>query len=434
MSILAHIADRAINRPLWITPDKADVILSVLSGRIGIEGPDASRFDGQYKAPESNPRGVGLRVVGRVGIISIVGTLVNRGAWIGASSGLVSYEGIQAQIKAAMTMADEGQISALVLDLQTPGGEAIGAMETAAMVRAAREKMTVVAVVNGMAASAGYAIASGATEIVTTETGVSGSIGVVLVHADISGKLAADGIKPTMIFAGDHKVDGNPFEALPESVRADLQREVNTHYALFLKTVAEGRGNRLDADAARGTQARIKIGAEAVEAGLADRIGTFESVLAELSSRAQGGRSTPVQTRRSSMDNQNPTPAATGTVSQADHDAGVAAARIAGAEAERARIAAIVGTEGVKGNLARMTAALDLAAKAPAMSAQDVAAFATANIPDATANPAPAAAPAADLDKREIPDPLAATTGGKPAAVSGLSALVSAQANKNAAA
>ena len=48
MTVLAHIADRVLNRPLLITPDKAQVILSVLSGRIGISSPEAS--DGNNSA------------------------------------------------------------------------------------------------------------------------------------------------------------------------------------------------------------------------------------------------------------------------------------------------------------------------------------------------------------------------------------------------
>lgn len=276
--ILAHIADRALNRPLLVTPDKAQVIMSVLAGRIGINVPEATRFEGTPFAPGKRPKTYNV-TAGGVGIISIVGSLVNRGAWIGANSGLVSYEGIQHQLKAVAVDAD---VRSVILDLHTPGGEAVGAFETAALVRQLATVKRTVAVVNGMAASAGYAIASGATEIVTTETGVSGSIGVVLLHADFSGKLEKDGIKPTLIFAGAHKVDGNPFEALPPEVRDDLQAEVDAFYSLFLKTVGQGRGARLTAAAARATEARALIGQAAVAAGLADRLGSFESELVDL--------------------------------------------------------------------------------------------------------------------------------------------------------
>ena len=308
MTYLAHIADRALNRPLLITPDKAQVIVQILSGRIGVNGPDASRFVGEsFVADESGRvREKPYRVANGVAIVTITGSLVNRGAWIGASSGLTSYEGIQHQLR---TAENDSDVRAVLLDLATPGGEAVGAMETAAAVRRLAAIKPVTAIVNGMAASAGYAIASGATEIVTTETGVSGSIGVVLLHADFSRQLANEGIEPTLIFAGAHKVDGNPFEPLPDSVRSDLQAEVNGFYEAFVKSVGKGRGQRLTAAAARKTEARTFVGEAAVAAGVADRLGTFDEVLAQLS-RAQGGRSNNVQTRRSRMDSDNQAPAA----------------------------------------------------------------------------------------------------------------------------
>lgn len=301
---LIHIADRVLDQPLLITPAKARVILSVLSGRIGVNSPEASRFEGTSDGTDDSGRyrSKPYRVSNGVGIITITGSLVNRGAWIGSYSGLTSYEGIGHQIK---TAAADKAVHSVILDLHSPGGEAVGAFETAALVRDLAAKKRTIAVVNGMAASAAYAIASGATEIVTTETGVSGSIGVVLLHGDFSRKLDREGITPTLIHAGAHKVDGNPFEPLTEEVRADLQAEVNAIYDAFLATVAKGRGNRLTAAAARKTEAKTKIGKQAVEVGLVDRVGSFESVLAELTRAA--GRST-VQTGRTSMDTTTTSP------------------------------------------------------------------------------------------------------------------------------
>jgi ClpP class serine protease len=134
-----------------------------------------------------------------------------------------------------------------------------------------------------MAASAAYGIASAANEIVISPTSIVGSIGVVMLHADRSGELAAQGVKPTLIFAGSHKVDGNPFEPLSDAVRADLQASVDAHYRQFLDTVALGRGSRLTASMARATEARTFIGSESIALGLADRIASFDEVLASLS-------------------------------------------------------------------------------------------------------------------------------------------------------
>lgn len=405
MTLLAHLADRVLNRPLLITPEKAQVIVQVLAGRIGVGSPDASRFEGDSfvldETGKASPRP--YRVKDGVGIITVTGSLVNRGAWVGASSGLTSYEGIQHQLK---TARNDPAVQSVIIDLASPGGEAVGAFETAAAVRALAAEKCTVAIVNGMAASAAYAIASGANEIVTTETGVSGSIGVVLLHADFSRALANEGINPTLIFAGEHKVDGNPFAPLPDSVRADLQAEVDGFYDAFLKTIAKGRGSRLTAAGARKTEARTFVGQTAVDRGLADRVGTFDDVLSQLS-RAPRGRAN-VQKRGTRMDNDQGAPAANAGFTQADLDRaraeGKAEGQKEGATAALTRIGAIAGAEGVKGNGARLSAALDLAMKAPTMSAEDVVAFVSANVADA----APAKSPAALENRGNVPDSLAA--------------------------
>ena len=350
-AFLARIADAALNRPLMITPDKAAVIMSVLAGRIRIDAaglaPEASRFVGDGVERDANGKPIaGLpyrRTPDGVGVITVAGSLVNRGAWIGANSGLVSYEGIKHQLGVA---AADPKVRSIILDMSSPGGEAIGALETADAVRAVAAIKPVVAVVNGMAASAGYAIASGATEIVTTPTGVAGSIGVIMVHADYSEALADEGIKPTIIFAGAHKADGNSMQPLPDSVRADLQAEIDAFDQHFLSTVALGRGERLSAEMARKTEARVFIGAAAVEAGLADRVGSFESVLAELS-RAPKGRSSTSLPKGLTMSETTGAPAAENAgITKADLDRAVAAAHAdgvkLGASQERARIGAIL--------------------------------------------------------------------------------------------
>lgn len=359
MSQLIHIADRVLNRPLLVTRDKAQVILSVLAGRIGVNAPEMSRFEGSnWDGAEWKPYKVTRE---GVGIVSITGSLVNRGAWIGANSGLTSYEGIQHQLKKAL---EDDAVHAVILDLHSPGGEAVGAFETAEAVRKLAATKRTVAVVNGMAASAAYAIASGAAEIVTTETGVSGSIGVVLLHADFSRQLDREGITPTLIFAGEHKVDGNPFEPLPKNVRTDLEAEVNAFYDLFIRTVALGRGGRLTAEMARATQARTFIGQQAVGAGLADRVGTFEDVLAELSRDpvpSAAGRTTSGMKGHAMTEKTGAPAAENAGISKTDYDNAVAAARAAGVaegtKAEQDRVKGLTALLG-KGHDAIVTAAI----------------------------------------------------------------------------
>ena len=324
---LAQIAGRVLNRPLLLHPDKADLILHVLQGRIGIEPlqaimPETNRFVGTYRRDNG---GVGsMRVENGVAILPIVGSLVNRGAWIGASSGLVSYEGIAAQLREAEADPD---VRAILLDIDSPGGEATGMFVTAKQVSAVNKTKPVVAFVNDVAASAAYGIASAASEIIVSPTSMVGSIGVVLTHLDRSGELEDRGVKPTLIHAGAHKVDGHPFGPLSDDVRADLQAEVMKIYDQFVGLVAEGRTGRISAEAIRATEARTYLGADAIVQGLADRMASLEEVIGALSQPPSGASP---QRKGGSMTKttQSEAPASdVSAISPADLQAAVEAAR-----------------------------------------------------------------------------------------------------------
>jgi signal peptide peptidase SppA len=417
MTSLIHIADRVLNRPLMILPDKLALIATVLEGRIGIdasefkekdfeamlrEGPSASRFVGDAERVDpNNPRSqIKYTVSNGVAIINVLGSLVNRGAWLGAASGMTSYEGLAFQIEDA---GRNPKVKSIILDIDSPGGEAVGAFEIADKVRSVAKSKNVTAVVNGMAASAAYAIASAASTIVSTGSGVSGSIGVVLMHADYSGHLQQKGIRPTLIHAGAHKVDGHPYEPLPDSVRADLQAEVDQFYSLFVSGVAKGRKGRMTEKAVRGTEARTYIGEAALEAGLVDAIGSFDTVLADLTKsgtvrinpKPKGTKMTDETTyTQAQLDAAVASARAEATAAaKVDSDKAVATATAAameagrkdGATAERERIKGILGCEEAKG---RASTALHVA------TATDMTVDAAKGLLGATAKEA-ASAPAA---------------------------------------
>ena len=223
MNFLPLIAERVLGRPLLVLPAKAELIVTILGERIGVAGgeisendPDvlaaigASRFVGEPGGPYDarGRRRIMFRQQDGLAIIDVMGSLVNRGAWLGTSSGLTSYEGLAAQIEAAVA---DHTVRGIVLDIDSPGGEATGAFGFYETIRAARQRKPVVAIVNDMAASAAYGIAAQANEIVISPSSMTGSIGVVMVHMDHSKEMEKRGRKPTLIFAGDHKVDANSF-------------------------------------------------------------------------------------------------------------------------------------------------------------------------------------------------------------------------------
>ena len=282
----ARIAARAFNTPLLVEPSKAMAFLSGLGPRVlgrKVELADHELPDAPNTTPPARASILGggltenLRqhgdapylIVDGIAVIEIAGVLIHRGGWIGQSSGQTSYEGIAAQIEAA---ASDPAVRGLALEIDSFGGEVAGVFDLADRIRAIRGIKPVWAFVAEHAFSAGYALASQADRILLPRTGALGSIGVVVLHADLSGQLDQDGVRVTLIHSGRHKVDGNPYQPLPEGVRDDIQREIDVLRFLFAETVAAGRAGRLSQDAALATEAATFRGADAVAAGLADEV------------------------------------------------------------------------------------------------------------------------------------------------------------------
>ena len=322
MMFHAQIAQRAFNAPLLVEPSKAMAFLAGLGPRItgrqlrlaGLEvapedvaqatlparaGILTTGLAEQYQSGGQSP----FAIVDGIAVIEVSGVLVHRGAWIGQSSGQTSYEGIAAQLAAAVA---DSAVRGIALEIDSFGGEVAGVFDLADAIRAARASKPVQAFVAEHAFSAGYALASQATSIILPRTGAVGSIGVVVMHADLSGQLSDDGVTVTLIHSGAHKVDGNPYGPLPDPVRARIQGEIDSIRTLFAQTVAAGRGRRLPAEAALATEADCYRGADAVAAGLADAVSDPASAFAAFAAALNGrgtirsaGPGRPVQSHQS---------------------------------------------------------------------------------------------------------------------------------------
>lgn len=282
----ARIAARAFNTPLLVEPTKAMAFLSGLGPRVlgrRIDLADELGVPDSMVAPSARASilagglterlqqngNAAYPIVDGIAVIEIAGVLIHRGGWIGQSSGQTSYEGIATQIEAA---ASDPAVRGIALEIDSFGGEVAGVFDLADRIRAIRGSKPVWAFVAEHAFSAGYALASQADRILLPRTGAVGSIGVVVMHADLSGQLDQDGVRVTLVHSGQHKVDGNPYEPLPENVRDDIQREIDVLRFLFAETVAAGRAERLNQDAALATEAATYRGTDAVAAGLADEV------------------------------------------------------------------------------------------------------------------------------------------------------------------
>lgn len=311
MTILAHIADRFLGVPLMLTPEKAEVVLQVLDGRIAVAALDR---DGLAPVPESNAfaaRRVADSQMARmtdsgIAVVPIIGSLVHRGAWLGASSGLVSYEGLTAQLTA---LANDASVKGILLDINSPGGEATsGAFDVPRLIREIRDSKPVFAVANDMICSAAYAIASAASQIFVNDLSITGSIGVIMVHLDRSAEMTIKGVKATIIRSDGDKALGNSLEPLSQEAFGLFKAEVDRIKTAFVQTVVSGRGAKLSEAQVRALGAGVFHGRDAIAKGLADREGGFFEALAAIETATSQGSRSPGSGRR--MDDATPQVAA----------------------------------------------------------------------------------------------------------------------------
>lgn len=269
-----HLAARLFNTPLLIHPGKLSAIVAGLAGRFEVTPAPSA-----YAPPGGTAERGDYRLLDNgVAVLEIFGALAHRTTLRANSTTVQSYESIAHTFETAMA---DPSVRALLLEIDSPGGEVAGAFQLAEQIHAARGRKPILAVASDCACSAAYLIASAADSISVTRTGVVGSIGVATCHADLSRALDKDGIAVTCIYAGAHKVDGNPYQPLPPEVAAQIQADVDHYYALFLNTVAAYRP-ATDALTLRATEARTFIGPQALDARLADYLETPDQAIARL--------------------------------------------------------------------------------------------------------------------------------------------------------
>ncbi|AEH88187.1 S49 family peptidase [Mesorhizobium opportunistum] len=288
---MAHEIDRVLRAfasDAWfIDPRKADQLAAMLLFR-NQNGPRSEPF---RAAPADRPASLDQR--GSVAVLRIVGPILPRAeAVVDVSQPAALMTDFR---RAFSQVANDAGVSAIVIDIDSPGGRVDLVPETAAMIRSARrDGRPIVAVANTIALSAAYWIASAADEIVVSPSGAVGSIGVYTVHEDMSAALEAEGVKVTMISAGPRKVEGNPFQPLDEAGLASLLGNVTTFYGMFAGDVAKGRGvpvSVVKADPESSDKnfggGRAVLAQEALKLGMVDRVATLEETVARL---AKGGK------------------------------------------------------------------------------------------------------------------------------------------------
>lgn len=238
-----------------------------------------------------------------VAVISVMGTLTHRKWWTN------NYLDIGERVKVAI---EDASIKHIILDIDSHGGVADGVFDLAETLFNARREKPITAIVADNANSAAYLIASAANEIVVSQTSDVGSVGVVATHTDYSGFFKKEGIVHTHVFAGEHKVDGSPYNPLSDEMKAQLQEEVDLLYSMFTEAVARYRG--LSVDTVVETQAQIYTGQQAIDIGFADTLAPYDAAMSKVLASVNSSISTPgvknMSTEPKQQETEAPKPAA----------------------------------------------------------------------------------------------------------------------------
>jgi len=274
------------NQPLLVTPDMLDLgvrwanqAMSLNIVNIGaMQGPGIWDDDGIDRiAQREEERRTAIARTG-IEVIPVSGVLVSRGSHISMCETMTSYESLRAQLRNAVA---DPMVERIVLDIDSPGGSAVGAFELAADIRAMAQQKPITGIVNFMAYSGGYLLGSACSELVVSQTSGVGSIGVIASHMDRSKQEEGMGVKVTTVYAGAHKNDLSPHEPLSEQSLKYLNDVVQESYQLFVNAVAEYRG--LSVQQVIATEAGLYRGQAGINAGLADRMQSPQQAVDDLS-------------------------------------------------------------------------------------------------------------------------------------------------------
>ncbi|ENA8274790.1 S49 family peptidase [Salmonella enterica] len=296
---LPHILSQATNAPLLLEPAYARVFFCALGRESGInslhipgnneslEQSDMALVTGDFMAT-GKPQARFYQVVNGIAVLPVTGTLVHKLGGMRPFSGMTGYDGITARLQQAVS---DPEVKGILLDIDSPGGQAAGAFDCADMIYRMREQKPVWALANETACSAAMLLAAACSHRLVTQTSRMGSIGVVMAHTSYAEKLKQEGIDITLIYSGGHKVDLDVTRALPESVHADYQQRMDEARKMFAEKVARYTG--LSVDAVMATEAAVYDGQAGIDIGLADEMvnaaDAISVMAAALKNNSKGG-------------------------------------------------------------------------------------------------------------------------------------------------
>lgn len=252
----------------------------------GLGGDDAE----EVRLASESPSTKSIRAVsGKVGVVGVHGPISQRLTPEAEKAGGTSLEEVQYAFDALLA---DNSVEAIVLHFDSPGGGIYGLEELSDRIFAARSEKKCYAMVDSMACSAAYWLASACGTLVCTPGGDVGSVGVYCVHVDESKQLEAEGVKLTVVKAGKFKAEMASCEPLSDAARDHLQEVVDEDYGKFCKALSRNRNCSVADVRNNFGQGRAVSADKALAAGMIDRVMSFSDLMAKLlGKKAEGGNS-----------------------------------------------------------------------------------------------------------------------------------------------
>lgn len=300
-----NLAGVLSGRPLLITEQGLRLVFAVVSRNEFFAHDRMQALAAHDGEPLENTHAVEVR--DGVAVIPIHGPLFRFGNFFTEISGATSYDTIRKDLQAAL---DDTNIKAILLDVNSPGGDADGCGELAEAIRAACSIKPVWAYVGGMGASAAYWLSSAAQRIHCAPSAFLGSIGVRTAIVDDSVRDQREGVREIEIISSN--APGKRDRPVDDEIIAKTQKHVDDLEALFVGAVAQYRGTSPDVVMEKFGRGDVVIGGDAVKAGMADELSNYEDTLAALAAvdsttaASTASAQAATQTTRTNMAKKNP--------------------------------------------------------------------------------------------------------------------------------
>jgi len=274
-------ADFILRQPWAMMPDRVAQLLAI-ADRVADNEAELEAVLAKAGQSLENTRNVEVR--DGVAVIPVRGVISRYANLFHAICGGTS---VQVLAKDIRTAVDDASVHAIILEIDSPGGQVAGIGELAAQVREATSRKPVVAYVSNLGASAGYWIASAGSEVVAAPSAILGSVGVVSTMPRTTPN------DRTTEFVSSQSPNKR-LSTETEAGRAKIQAEVDALADVFIAAVAEYRDTTPEKVVSDFGHGGVLIGQAAVNAGMADRLGSLEELISELSHGGPAGQSHPI--------------------------------------------------------------------------------------------------------------------------------------------